>query len=129
LQYHFAMPDESPRIEKLSQPAQPPHVEVQADIERKHRKLDDEEFKAKLEMTKAFCDTAKGYVQISSAALALPLFFQEAMLGKVRSDNGLLGSCPLGIDCLMGSFSRRDWVWDALSVAVHAKALGSISHG
>jgi hypothetical protein len=92
LQYHFTMPDESSELEKPSQP--PPEPAVQADTEQKHRKLDNEEFKAKLEMTKAFCDTAKGCVQISSAGLALPLFFQEAMLGKVRGENGLLGSCP-----------------------------------
>src|SRR5258708_3009591 len=78
LQYHFTMPDESPQLERPPQPA------AQADIERKYRTLDSEEFKAKLEMTKAFCDTAKGYVQISSAGLALPLLFQQAMLGKVR---------------------------------------------
>lgn len=40
-------------------------------------------------MTKAFCDTAKNYVQISSAALALPLLFTQAMLGKSASDLGI----------------------------------------
>jgi hypothetical protein len=73
------MPDESSQLEKPTQPA------AQADTERKHRKLHTEEFKAKLEMTKAFCDTAKGYVQISSAGLALPLLFQQAMLGIQRT--------------------------------------------
>jgi hypothetical protein len=88
------MPDESSQLEKPPQPLQPPQPAAKADTEPKHRKLDSEEFKAKLEMTKAFCDTAKGYVQISSAGLALPLLFQQAMLGKVRSENGLLGSLP-----------------------------------
>jgi hypothetical protein len=61
---------------------------------RLNRPLGDEEFKAKLEMTKAFCDTAKSYVQVSSAGLAVPLLFKEAMLGKTRSEIGLLGSVP-----------------------------------
>ncbi len=87
------MPDQS-QSENPSQPVPPASAEFQVEREPKYRKLGDEEFKAKLEMTKAFCDTAKSYVQISSAALALPLLFQEAMLGKIRSEKGLLGSCP-----------------------------------
>jgi hypothetical protein len=83
-QYHFTMTDESSQVEKPRQPV-PPQPVAQAATERKHRKLDSDEFKAKLEMTKAFCDTAKGYAQISSAGLALPLLFQQAMLGKVRN--------------------------------------------
>ena len=59
---------------------------------RNYRPLGDLEFNAKLEMTKVFSDTAKSYVQISSAALVLPLLFREAMLGKSGSDSGLLGS-------------------------------------
>ena len=86
------MPQESDRLQEAGRPTHPLPPEPAAVNEQKHRKLGDEEFKAKLEMTKAFCDTAKSYVQISSAGLALPLLFQEAMLGKVRSDNGLLGS-------------------------------------
>src|ERR1700679_2292612 len=57
-------------------------TQVHADIEQKHRKLGDEEFKAKLEMTRAFCDVAKGYVQIGSAALALPLLFRKLCWGR-----------------------------------------------
>jgi hypothetical protein len=49
-----------------------------------------EEFDAKLKMTNAFCDTAKSYIQISSAALALPLLFAEAIAGKESVEhNGL----------------------------------------
>jgi|HubBroStandDraft_1064217.scaffolds.fasta_scaffold26002_3 hypothetical protein len=64
-----------------------------ADDVRLQRPLGEEEFKAKLEMTKAFCDTAKSYVQISSAGLALPLFFINAILGTAHTQNGL-GSVP-----------------------------------
>lgn len=71
------MPDESSQVDELSQPSPPPQPAAQMDTERKHRKLETEEFEAKLEMTKAFCDTAKGYVQISSAGLALPLLFRK----------------------------------------------------
>lgn len=80
------MPDGSFQVEE-----QQPEKAVEA---RLNRTLGDEEFKAKLEMTKGFCDTAKSYVQISSAGLAIPLLFKEAMLGKTRSDIGLLGSVP-----------------------------------
>jgi len=76
------MPGELVKPEQMTQEA-PPDENV-----RKHRPLGDEEFKAKLEMTKAFSDTAKSYVQISSAALALPLLLNEALLGKSGSDNG-----------------------------------------
>jgi len=57
---------------------------------RLNRPLGDEEFKAKLEMTKAFCDTAKSYVQISSAGLAVPLLFVQMIFGKTRSEAGFL---------------------------------------
>ena len=56
---------------------------------RLNRPLGDDEFKAKLEMTKAFCDTAKSYVQISSAGLALPVLFTQMIVGKTRSEQGL----------------------------------------
>jgi len=52
---------------------------------RLNRPLGDEEFKSKLEMTKAFCDTAKIYVQISSAGLAVPLLL------SLRSSTGIIG--------------------------------------
>jgi hypothetical protein len=53
------------------------------------REYDKEEFEARLELTKAFGDTAKSYIQISSAALALPLLFTQAVLGKDIADHGL----------------------------------------
>jgi len=49
------MPDESSHLEEQPRPSVQADS-VQADSEPKHRKLGDEEFKAKLEMTKAFCD-------------------------------------------------------------------------
>jgi hypothetical protein len=39
-------------------------------------------------MTKAFCDTAKSYMQMSAAGLALPLFFVQVVLGKSKSEAG-----------------------------------------
>jgi hypothetical protein len=48
-----------------------------------------EEFKAKLDVVNAFGETAKNYIQISSLALALPLVFAQAMLGKDAGDKGL----------------------------------------
>jgi hypothetical protein len=77
-------PAEQPKL--ANPPASEPDV-------RMHRTLGDEEFKSKLEMTKAFCDTAKGYVQISSAGLAVPLLLNEAVLGKARTESGL-GQVP-----------------------------------
>jgi hypothetical protein len=38
---------------------------------------------------KAFGDTAKSYIQISSDALALPILFTQAILGKNAAENGL----------------------------------------
>jgi hypothetical protein len=55
-------------------------------------KMSKEEFQAKLDMTKAFNETAKSYVQISSAGLALPLLFRQAMLGKTAAENGVAPS-------------------------------------
>ena len=48
-----------------------------------------DEFQAKLDMTKAFCETAKSYIQIAAAALALPLVFTQAFLGKTAAEAGL----------------------------------------
>jgi hypothetical protein len=55
-----------------------------------------EEFKSKVDLTKAFCETAKTYIQISSAALALPMLFTQAVLGKEAAGNGLRG---VGVPC------------------------------
>lgn len=46
-------------------------------------------FASRTELTKAFCDSAKSYIQISSATLALPLLFTQAMLGKAAAESGL----------------------------------------
>lgn len=48
-----------------------------------------DEFKSRMELTKAFCETAKSYIQISAAALALPIVFTQALLGKNVADSGL----------------------------------------
>jgi hypothetical protein len=48
-------------------------------------------FKTRLEVTKAYSEGAKGFVQLSSAALALPLVFTQAILGKRVADQGLHG--------------------------------------
>jgi len=45
-------------------------------------------FKSKVDVIKAFCDTAKTYIQISSAALALPMVFTQAILGKDIAEKG-----------------------------------------
>ena len=45
--------------------------------------------KMRFEIVKSFTETAKNYIQISSAALALPLLFTQAIFGK-RADDGLM---------------------------------------
>jgi len=47
--------------------------------------------KFRMEVTKAYAEGAKGFVQLSSAALALPLVFTQAILGKDVADKGLQG--------------------------------------
>jgi hypothetical protein len=46
-------------------------------------------FSSRADLIKAFSESAKSYIQISSAALALPLVFTQAMLGKVAAEGGL----------------------------------------
>ena len=48
-------------------------------------------FKARMEVTKAYCEGAKGFVQLSAAALALPLVFTQTILGKDMAEKGLQG--------------------------------------
>ena len=48
-----------------------------------------DEFKSRVDLIKAFCETAKTYIQISSAALALPMLFAQAILGKEAAEKGL----------------------------------------
>jgi hypothetical protein len=74
------------------------------------RKLEDDEFKAKLEMTKAFCDTAKSYVQISSIGVALPLLFRQAVLGDTDAKKGLLGSLSWSIE--------TSWLFFLITIAL-----------
>ncbi len=47
-------------------------------------------FKSRTELVKAYCDTAKSYIQISSAALALPLLFTQAWFGERAAKAGFL---------------------------------------
>lgn len=47
-----------------------------------------EELKSRADLIKAYCDTAKSYIQISAAALALPIVFTQAMFGKEAAEKG-----------------------------------------
>jgi hypothetical protein len=49
----------------------------------------EEELKVRFGVVKALGDTAKSYIQISSAALAIPLLFTEAIFGKNAAEQGL----------------------------------------
>lgn len=49
----------------------------------------EEELKMRFDVVKAFGDTAKSYIQISSAALAIPLLFTQAIFGKNAAEQGL----------------------------------------
>ncbi len=55
-----------------------------------------EEFKSRVDLMKAFCETAKTYIQISSAALALPMLFSRAVLGKEAAERGIRA---VGVPC------------------------------
>ena len=46
-------------------------------------------FKARTELVKALADSARSYIQISSAALALPLLFSRALLAGGAAKSGL----------------------------------------
>ena len=56
-------------------------------------------FKSRADLANAFCETAKTYIQISSAALALPLLFTNALFGKTVAESGLqmIGSVPCSL--------------------------------
>jgi len=45
-------------------------------------------FKARTELVKALADSARSYIQISSAALALPLLFSRALLAEGAGKSG-----------------------------------------
>jgi len=55
-----------------------------------------DEFKSRVDLMKAFCGTAKTYIQLSAAALALPMVFTQAMLGKDAVEKGLRA---VGVPC------------------------------
>jgi hypothetical protein len=58
----------------------------------------EEEFKAKLDVVKAYGDTAKSYIEISSAALALPILVTRVILGNNVAENGLRsGGAPVAL--------------------------------
>ncbi len=50
---------------------------------------EEEELKMRFDVVKAFGDTAKSYIQISSAALAIPLLFTQAIFGENAAKQGL----------------------------------------
>src|SRR6267378_5620523 len=49
----------------------------------------EDELKMRFDVVKAFGDTAKSYIQISSAALAIPLLFTQAIFGENAAKQGL----------------------------------------
>jgi len=53
-------------------------------------------FKARTELVKALADSARSYIQISSAALALPLLFSRALLagGAAHFDRHSIATIP-----------------------------------
>jgi len=57
-----------------------------------------DELRIKFDITKVFGDTAKSYIQIASAALALPLVFTQVILGKNVAENGLRS---VGVPCTL----------------------------
>jgi hypothetical protein len=69
---------------------------IEAEGPQPNRMSYTDEFKSRVDLTKAFCDTAKTYVQISSAALALPMVFTQALLGREAAERGLRG---VGVPC------------------------------
>ncbi len=49
----------------------------------------EEELKVTFDIVKAFGDTANSYIQISTAALAIPLLFMQAIFGRNAAEQGL----------------------------------------
>lgn len=50
---------------------------------------EEDALKVRFDIVKSFGDTVKSYIQISSAALALPLIFTQAIFGKAAAERGL----------------------------------------
>jgi hypothetical protein len=100
-------------------------------------------FKERVEVTKAFCDSAKLYIQLSTAALVLPLVFAQTILGKDVIDKGLhvtgVGAWSLGVAWIsfllaIGSGGLYQWLvirrmWDDLhGNEQHRAAFGELFH-
>jgi hypothetical protein len=68
-----------------------------------------EEFKARVDLMKAFSETAKDYIQISTAALALPILFTQTMFGKNAAEKGLWA---VGVPCSL----TMAWVFFLLAI-------------
>jgi hypothetical protein len=54
----------------------------------------EDEFRCRIDLMKSYCDAAKSYMQIAAAALALPLFFTQILLGKQAMEQGLKHHLP-----------------------------------
>jgi hypothetical protein len=54
----------------------------------------EDEFRSRIELMKSYCETAKSYMQIAAAALALPLFFTKILLGKQAIEQGFRHHLP-----------------------------------
>jgi hypothetical protein len=66
-----------------------PGRKTESEIQSLHARGVQKEVQAgELELVKAFGESAKSYIQISAAALALPLIFIQAFLGKDAADKG-----------------------------------------
>jgi hypothetical protein len=50
---------------------------------------DENELKLRFDIVKAFGETANSYIQISTAALAIPLLFTQAIFGESAAKQGL----------------------------------------
>ena len=65
----------------------------------------DDVFKSRIDLMKAYCDTAKSYVQLSTGALVLPLLFTQAIFGKQTGEQGLAAQgIPLSLRACWGCF-------------------------
>jgi hypothetical protein len=62
-------------------------------------------FKCRIDLMRAYCDTAKSYIQLSTGALVLPLVFTQTIYGKHSGENGLgAQGIPLSLIACWGSF-------------------------
>jgi hypothetical protein len=84
-------------------------------------------FKSRIDLVKAQCETAKSYIQISSAALALPILFINAWFGERAAKAGFhvmgvpwsLGAAWLSFLLAIGFGLAYQWLiirrlWDKL---------------